>query len=416
MPIGKIFKEKNRLSKFNIYISTIKLMIKKQLKIIISFLILTVVTLSCEKDSISEPSNSELNSVNIEGSKINDASKGKEGKISICHYAGKDYNWSVININENAVPGHEKHGDVVLVDADSDGYVEAVNECVPGGDCNDSDATVNPGATEVAYDGIDNDCDPATLDDDLDQDGFVKAIDCNDNDATVNPGATEVEYDGIDNDCDPATLDQGNDLDKDGFVKAADCDDSDANINPGATEVVDGIDNNCDGLIDIGAFHEGGVVFHIFVDGEPGYVVEEIHGLVSAIEDLPKSKWGCYGALIDGTRSEIGTGQGNTAAIVRNSCHMAEGITDAAEACDNYNEGMYDDWFLPSKEELNEMWLNHEAINTTATENGGSNFNKIYWSSTTRSDYSAYIQFLDLGYKGTSTNNQTQHVRAVRAF
>jgi hypothetical protein len=76
------------------------------------------------------------------------------------------------------------------------------------GDYDDGDAGVNPGATEVPYNDKDDDCNPATLDDDLDQDGYLFASDCDDNDANVNPGASEVPYNGKDDDCDPATLDE----------------------------------------------------------------------------------------------------------------------------------------------------------------------------------------------------------------
>ena len=52
-------------------------------------------------------------------------------------------------------------------------------------DCDDDNAAVNPDADEVPYNGLDDDCDAATLDDDLDQDGFLNADDCND----INPAA-----------------------------------------------------------------------------------------------------------------------------------------------------------------------------------------------------------------------------------
>ena len=47
---------------------------------------------------------------------------------------------------------------MVLIDFDQDGFVAAENECVPGGDCVDDDASIFPGAEEVCGDGIDNNC------------------------------------------------------------------------------------------------------------------------------------------------------------------------------------------------------------------------------------------------------------------
>jgi hypothetical protein len=68
--------------------------------------------------------------------------------------------------------------------------------------------------------------------------------------ASINPDATEVPYDGIDNDCNPATSDD--DLDNDGFLNVDDCDDLEFDVYPGAPEICDGLDNNCDGQIDEG--------------------------------------------------------------------------------------------------------------------------------------------------------------------
>ncbi len=125
-------------------------------------------------------------------------------------------------------------------DLDGDGFILA-------NDCNDNNASVNASATEIPYNGIDDDCNPLTKDDDLDGDGFVLANDCDDNDASVNASAIEIPYNGIDDDCNPLTKDD--DLDGDGFVLANDCDDNNASVNALATEIpYNGIDDDCNPL------------------------------------------------------------------------------------------------------------------------------------------------------------------------
>lgn len=101
-------------------------------------------------------------------------------------------------------------------------------------------------ASETPYDGLDNDCDPETPDDDLDGDGLLGAEDCDDTDPGL--GGPEVPYDGVDNDCDAATPDD--DLDQDGAPLATDCDDQDPLRYEGADELCDGLDNDCDGQTD----------------------------------------------------------------------------------------------------------------------------------------------------------------------
>lgn len=80
--------------------------------------------------------------------------------------------------------------------------------------------------------------------------------DCDDTNAAISGGTTEI-CDGIDNDCD-GMIDEGFDVDGDGYSTCmGDCNDSNPNIYPGATEVCDGADNNCDGTVDEGFDTDG---------------------------------------------------------------------------------------------------------------------------------------------------------------
>ncbi len=133
-------------------------------------------------------------------------------------------------------------------DADGDGSP------IDAGDCDDRNPDINGGADEIWYDGIDQDC---LGDDDFDQDadGFASSAfggtDCDDLLAEINPSAPEIAYDGIDQDCSGGDL---VDVDGDGFasdvVGGLDCDDTRDDVYPGAEELLDGDDNDCDGLGD----------------------------------------------------------------------------------------------------------------------------------------------------------------------
>ena len=197
-------------------------------------------------------------------------------------------------------------------DSDGDGHGDlssSIDACTPmigyvmdATDCNDTDGTISPLATELC-DGLDNDCDGSTDEDDAadvstwyadeDGDGSGDAAswfesceppsgyiaddgDCNDSDAAIHPSAAEV-CDEIDNDCD-GDIDSDDssisdavawyvDADGDGYGNAdyavetcerppgytadsSDCDDGSAASHPGAYEICDGMDNDCDGSSD----------------------------------------------------------------------------------------------------------------------------------------------------------------------
>ncbi len=176
------------------------------------------------------------------------------------------------------------------LDADGDGYGDdgaaVASSCeLPsgyaeyGGDCDDSDAAINPGAAETdCTDPTDYNCDGSTGYADADGDGFAACEDCDDGEPAVNPSADEL-CDNDDNDCD-GLIDEDDasdavtwyaDVDSDGFgdpdstttacdqptgyvsaTYASDCDDSDASVSPVDPELCDGVDNDCDGDTDEG--------------------------------------------------------------------------------------------------------------------------------------------------------------------
>ncbi len=187
--------------------------------------------------------------------------------------------------------------DSLCNDQDNDGYVD-VN--FGGDDCDDTNPDINLGASEIC-DGLDNDCDgtidnindrggesPYYIDQDGDGwgsdsdikyscvplNGYVYGIngDCDDTDNTVYPGAQEICGNGVDDDCN-GIVDDGNDniyyldADQDGYGNpletiyacippngyvdnSDDCNDADETVYLGASELCDGIDNNCDGVVD----------------------------------------------------------------------------------------------------------------------------------------------------------------------
>ena len=278
-------------------------------------------------------------------------------------------------------------------DTDGDGYGDVNNTILAGAapngyvtnntDCNDGDATMYLTAVWYA---------------DLDGDGYGDATSSETGCASTLTNATQ------DN---------------------TDCNDGDATINPGQNEIYgDGIDNNCDGIINetyaIGDFTAGGVVFYIAsppvdLDGDG----DLDNGLVAAVTDQSAGIQWYNGAYIvtGATGTAIGTGASNTNAII-----AAQGATETAYAAGlarAYRGGGFNNWFLPSKDELNAMYLNRAAINLTASANGGVDLALIYYWSSTEVDYfNAWKQYFSNGnqFNTNKSNYAYNSVRAVRAF
>jgi hypothetical protein len=178
------------------------------------------------------------------------------------------------------------------IDADGDGYGSSYKECVVANngstigcvdnhnDCDDEDAAVYPGAPEIWYDGVDQNCDNRS-DYDQDYDGHNSidhgGDDCDDVNMRANPDAFE-HFNGYDDDCD-GKVDESEsgwwfvDNDHDGYgdsskrarsgsfgfgvefdlrfvTEGGDCNDADYLVHPEAIERINDIDDDCDGMAD----------------------------------------------------------------------------------------------------------------------------------------------------------------------
>ena len=295
------------------------------------------------------------------------------GAVEVCD--GLDNNCDGVTDEE-----HASGCKFYLRDEDGDGFGIATDAkclCAPagvfsalsGGDCNDGDATIHPGAVE-SCDAADDNCDGATdppgsagcssFWPDKDADGYgtggagaAKCLcgaiagyvpqtgDCDDTNVSIHPGATEI-CNGFDDNCDGKT-DPANsggcatyyaDADNDGWgasggtqclcgpldnftvTQAGDCADNDPTIHPGATEVCNGKDDNCDGKTDEGVL----VLYFADIDGDGwGYGFGQ---LLCA----PKAKFtAMQGGDCDDASTAVYPGAAEICDLLDNNC---DGLTD----------------------------------------------------------------------------------------
>ena len=151
--------------------------------------------------------------------------------------------------------------------------------------------------------------------------------------------------------------------------------------------------------LSIGDAYKGGKIAYIDTSGS--------HGLIAANTDQSIGiQWNTNLESIGAQGEAIGTGLSNTDKVLKST-----GVTEviyAAEIARSYNGGGYFDWHLPSKEELNQLYLNKSLI--------GGFHNFFYWSSTEFDKNSAWIQFFSNGVKFSCLKSGTYYVRAVRRF
>ena len=330
---------------------------------------------------------------------------------------------------------------VCINDSDADEVCDEleISGCDDTEACNyNTNATDNDGSCEYPEEYYD--CE-GNCNQDIDNDGICDELEimgCTDSNAcNYDMNATEedgnciyaIEY----YDCSGTCI---NDADADGVCDENEilgCTDIDAcNYNIEATDGDNSCNYpeegyNCDGeeIVQIGDFIYGGIVFYVDETGQ--------HGLVCAPSNLMSEydthPWldivvseNNYVEIDGGTSSEIGSGYSNTMTII-NSQGMG---VDAASLCSQLNLNGYDDWFVPSLDELWEIYYNRVIISNIAAENGGEvlyqeQLQHYYWSSTESSLTKAWqVHFNAPGFSGGFQIDRLKQnwykVRPVRAF
>jgi hypothetical protein len=158
--------------------------------------------------------------------------------------------------------------------------------------------------------------------------------------------------------------------------------------------------------LSIGDTYQGGIIFYLDASG--------CHGLISAPTDQSTSaKW--FNGSYNDTRaygSGLFEGKYNTQMIN----YAQGGTTSAAAICGNLPLGGFNDWYLPSIEELNKMYQNIGQGNALGLGNVGGFAISFYWSSTELDDTNAWRQYFGSGSQYDTNKSFNGYVRAVRAF
>ena len=155
----------------------------------------------------------------------------------------------------------------------------------------------------------------------------------------------------------------------------------------------------------IGDSYGGGIVFYVYDNGK--------HGLIAATSDQSSGiRW--HGGTNTNTRARadgVGGGVKNTAIIIANQ-GAVDGNAFAATVCNEYSvtvDGVtYGDWYLPSKHELNLLYLQKSVV--------GGFTGDYYWSSTEGGTYDAWLHYFLNGEQYNFQKDDTVYVRAIRAF
>lgn len=172
-----------------------------------------------------------------------------------------------------------------------------------------------------------------------------------------------------------------------------------------------------------GKKYAGGYIFY--------FSPKDTSGLVIGMKDLHyphdtlkgRIIWGCRNVNTGASETIIGSGKRNTQKILDATCSIYDPgkkkwMKSAAEICNAYHFHQFNDWYLPSKDELHAAYMN--LCHNSRVDFGK---NREYWTSSEKDDQHAWIEHLEFGYREEELFGQSyfrkfyaQYLRPIRTF
>ena len=160
---------------------------------------------------------------------------------------------------------------------------------------------------------------------------------------------------------------------------------------------------------------QGGIIFYYDSIEEKGMVMskKDIHYPYNV--NATKIYWNCVDTITGAKSTRIGKGKENSRKIIATRCKLYNTEEKAwmlgpADLCDVYKVGKFTDWYLPSKDELNQIYLH------LAKPDRYSFLNHMYWTSSEKNERFAWIQFFKDGGQAYYIKHFAYYVRAVHDF